>query len=525
MRRSFPTSLAIGFVVTAATMAVLYAGARLLDLSYAPFALTDWIARVAPGDLLTSSIDGMVSVLRSLSVTDLSTGAKAIEQASGVVLLLILLTAAGAILYSRAPRHLSPAVLMGVVAGGLAGAALSWVVMAVGPSAGFTDAIWTIGALVGWGSVIGWSAATWSALSATGDFAPTAVGRRHFLWLLASASAALTVIGSTVGMMARGRQRGEGQPDVSDMWSSSHPLPNADAAVSPVPGTRSELTPVADHYRIDINTVSPRVDGAAWRLHLHGLVGRPLDLSLDEIRRREARHQFVTLSCISNPVAGSLIGTTRWTGVPLRTLLDEAQISPTASHLRIRSADGFDEVVATDLVRADERIMLTYAWDGMPLPVEHGYPLRIYIPDRYGMKQPKWIQDIEAISSWEPGYWVRRGWDREARVKATSVIDVIASDAKTAAGTIPIGGIAYAGARGISRVELRVDDGDWQPAALRTPLSPTTWVIWRYEWASQPGRHDITVRCVDGDGAMQIVEVSPPHPSGASGLDTRSIVL
>jgi hypothetical protein len=161
----------------------------------------------------------------------------------------------------------------------------------------------------------------------------------------------------------------------------------------------------------------------------------------------------------------------------------------------------------------------------MPLPVEHGYPLRIYIPDCYGMKQPKWIQDIEAISSWEPGYWVRRGWDREARVKATSVIDVIASDAKTTAGTIPIGGIAYAGARGISRVELRVDDGDWQPATLRTPLSPTTWVIWRYEWPSQPGRHDITVRCVDGDGNMQIVEVSPPHPSGASRLHTRSIVL
>ena len=228
MKRSVRIVLVVAFAVTAATMAALYAGARLLDLSYAPFALTDWVARVAPGDLLTTSIDGMVSLLRSLSVTDLSTGAKAIEQASGVVLLLILLTAAGAIVYSRAPRHLSAAVLMGVVAGGLAGAALSWLVMAVGPSAGVTDAIWTIGALVGWGSVIGWSAATWSALSATGELAPTAVGRRHFLWLLASASAALTVIGSTVGMLARGRQRGEGQPDVADMWSSSHPLPNAD---------------------------------------------------------------------------------------------------------------------------------------------------------------------------------------------------------------------------------------------------------------------------------------------------------
>src|SRR5258706_13712421 len=156
MKRSFRIALVVGFVVTAATMAVLYAGARVLDLSYAPFALTDWIARVAPGGLLTSSIDGMVSLLRGLSVTDLSSGAKFIEQAFGVALLLILLTAGGAIVYSCAPRHLSSAVMVGVVSGGLAGAVLSWAVMALGTSAGVPDAIWTTRSLVAWGSVIGW---------------------------------------------------------------------------------------------------------------------------------------------------------------------------------------------------------------------------------------------------------------------------------------------------------------------------------------------------------------------------------
>ena len=119
--------------------------------------------------------------------------------------------------------------------------------------------------------------------------------------------------------------------------------------------------------------------------------------------------------------------------------------------------------------------MLAYAWDGVPLPVGHGFPLRIYIPDVYGMKQPKWIESIEATDHWEPGYWVVRGWDKVARMKATSVIDTVGMNMKIIyadRGTlVPIGGIAHAGARGISKVEVRVDDGPWQQAALRTPLS------------------------------------------------------
>src|SRR5439155_10482390 len=143
-------------------------------------------------------------------------------------------------------------------------------------------------------------------------------------------------------------------------------------------------------------------------------------------------------------------------------------------------ADGFWEVVALDTIRRDDRVMLAYAWDGVPLPVEHGFPLRLYVPNLYGMKQPKWITAIEAIDHWEAGYWVSRGWDREGLMEPTSVIDVVSVDA--VASVITAGGIAHAGARGIAKVEVRVDEGEWREARLRTPLSATTWVIWGGEW-------------------------------------------
>jgi hypothetical protein len=258
-------------------------------------------------------------------------------------------------------------------------------------------------------------------------------------------------------------------------------------------------------------------------------VETPLELTMEQLRGYEPLHQFVTLACISNPVAGTLIGTTRWTGVSFQRLLPNLRLAENATHLKLTSADRFYEVVALDTIRKDARAMLAYDWDGVPLATKHGFPLRTYIPDLYGMKQPKWLQSIEAMDHWEPGYWVKRGWDETARMKATSVIDTVSvnmmlsqADAKT---LIPVGGIAHAGARGISKVEVRTDGGPWRQARLRTPLSETTWVVWRYEWPFQRGEHTLTVRCYDGSGALQVTEPAPPHPSGASGFHSKSVML
>ena len=220
------------------------------------------------------------------------------------------------------------------------------------------------------------------------------IDRRHFLVKLGGSAAAITVVGALVGEFADTRRKESAMMAGSEplRWSATHPLPNAAAAVKPAPGTRPEFTSLESHYRIDINAIPPKSTRNAARLKTIGLVEQPLSLTLEQLRGYEPLHQFVTLSCISNPVGGDLIGTTRWTGVSLQRLLPDLRLQPTATHLKIRSADDFFEVVALDAIKADERIMLTYAWDGVPLRREHGFPLRIYIPDVHGMKQPKWIE-------------------------------------------------------------------------------------------------------------------------------------
>ena len=253
--------------------------------------------------------------------------------------------------------------------------------------------------------------------------------------------------------------------------------------IQPAPGTRPELTSIEDFYRIDINTRDPRIDADTWRLEIGGLVDNPLSLSLDELRAMPAVTQTITLSCISNRIGGDLIGTSHWTGVRLKDVLEQAGVRPEGKELSIEAADGFYESVAMqDLM--DERTLLVYAMNGLPLTVEHGFPLRIYLPNRYGMKQPKWIERMEIIDHEGKGYWVDRGWSEEAYVRTTSVIDAVAQDAQgDAEQTIPVGGIAYSGARGISKVEVQVDESPWLDAQLRTPpLSPLTWVQWRFDW-------------------------------------------
>ncbi len=533
------TGAVVGAILTAPLIAVLYLGWRVLGLPFVPFDLFDWVARVLPGRVITFGIDSMVKGIRALGVTDTGSAAKAAEQIMAVALFIIGGMVAGAVLFAvlRASKRRS-SLWPGLVMGALVGLAALLVTRSLGRAAKVapvTGDLWTVTAFLAWGAAFGWvdrrlarsGAETAAATAERGLAAVERVNRRQFLVRLGGATAAITVVGAVVGALAGAKRRREVAS--GRRWSADYALPNAGAGLEPAPGTRPEFTPLEDHYRIDINTIPPVLDAASWRLKIAGLVERPLELTLEQIREYEPLHQFVTLACISNPIAGSLIGTTRWTGVSLQRVLPDLRLKPSATHLKLSSADGFFEVVALETIRGDERVMLAYAWDGVPLETKHGFPLRIYIPDLYGMKQPKWLRSIEALDHWEAGYWVKRGWDETARMKATSVIDTVSvdmmlsqADEKT---LIPVGGIAHAGARGISKVEVRVDDGPWNEARLRAPLSGTTWVVWRYDWPFRPGNHTFTVRCSDGHGAAQMPDPSPPHPSGARGLHSKSVML
>ena len=523
----------VGALVTAPLVAVFYLGWKLAELPFVPFNLFDWTARVLPGRVITFGIDSMVKVIRGLHIGDTSSAAKAAEQTMAIGVFLVAGIIAAAVLFAvlRALQA-RRTVFAGVVLGLAAGVAAVLVTHGLGRAESVPPLIadlWTVAAFVVWGAALGRAdrRLTGGSVSAAGYAAVERVNRRQFLVRLGGAAATITVVGAVVGAIGGAKRRRE--IATGKRWSADHPLPNAAADVKPAPGTRPEYTPLEEHYRIDITTIPPVVDEAKWRLKIGGLVERPLEWRLDQIRGYEPLHQFVTLACISNPVAGSLIGTTRWTGVSFQRLLPDLGLKPNATHLKLSSVDGFYEVVALDTIRSDARAMLAYDWDGVPLTTKHGFPLRTYIPDLYGMKQPKWLQSIEAMDHWEPGYWVKRGWDETARMKATSVIDTVSVDMMLSQANrntlIPVGGIAHAGARGISKVEVRVDNGPWRQARLRAPLSDLTWVIWRYDWPFQPGEHTLTVRCSDGKGALQIAEMAPPHPSGVSGLHSKSVML
>jgi DMSO/TMAO reductase YedYZ molybdopterin-dependent catalytic subunit len=286
--------------------------------------------------------------------------------------------------------------------------------------------------------------------------------------------------------------------------------------IQPAPGTRPELTDNSKFYRIDINLFPPAVDEATWQVEVSGLFDKPRNLKLADLKAFPAVTQAITMGCISNPVGGDLISTSRWTGARLVDVLQSLGIKPSAKELAIKAADGFYESVVTQDMQ-DPRTLLVYAMNGESLPQAHGFPLRIYIPNHYGMKQPKWITSIEAIDHEGPGYWVDRGWSATAHPQIVSVIDRV-SIALDANGKSPIGGIAWAGDRGIRKVEIQVDNGAWTETLLRTPpLSGLTWIQWRYDWPVTPGRHTFQVRATDGKGTLQTPDPADTFPDGATG--------
>lgn len=526
----------VGLMLTIALVAVLYAANALAGTPFVPFDVLDWMTRNLPGGLLTFGIETIVNLITTFNLGDIDTIAKPIEQIvlgiGGMVVTGTVLAAIFFYLMNQREGESSPqwGYILGLIFGVPAAAiSLSMNTARTDPA---VSALWIVLAFIIWGAAVQWIYNDLAAMKAkTSAVSVEGIDRRNFLIRVGGATAAITVVGAGVGAFLNnntGRETATiaDSSATADTVATPSNLPNADAAVQPVPGTRPELTPVEDHYRIDISSRPPVIDDATYTLPITGLVNNPLELSLEDIRNNyDPMDQYITLACISNPIAGSLISTQKWTGVSFQQLLADADLQSNARYLRIFGADSFDETVSIDLINQDERIMLTYAWDDQPLPERNGFPLRIYIPNHYGMKQPKWITEIQVVEGYEDGYWVRRGWDREAIMRATSVIDVVAADqAHEEDGTlyIPIGGIAHAGDRSISKVEVRVDDGDWAEAELRDPLSDTTWVIWRYEWPFVEGRHTFYVRCTDGNGEAQIIEPAGTHPSGATGIHSVS---
>ena len=544
--RSFGLAVLTGVMLSAPMIAVMYLADRWLGLSFPPFDTFDWVARELPGPLVTFGIDTMIGLLMfvGLSVKDFAKTAEQIMAVGGFFAAGLVATAAVyAVVQWRGPDLRQE---LGLLFGAIVGVPVALMTVNISQSSANLALVfvWVLALFLAWGAASVWVARRLVLSTSTvyasedGDRSVVVYGRRQFLIRMGAATAAVTVAGVGLGRMLAMSDQSRLEEELTaaegNMPGSASmvELPNEGDPVKPVLGTRPEYTAVRDHYKVFIRSEPTLIDRATWTLPIVGLVNAPTRLTLDDLMNNyDSRSQFVTLTCISNSVGGDLISTTYWTGVSLQDILRDLQPSGEARYLDITCGDGFHETVALDLIESDPRIMLTYAWDGRPIPFDHGFPLRIWIPDRYGMKQPKWITGIEVVSesASRDGYWVERGWDEVARIHTTSVVDTVAIDSiieREDERLIPIGGIAFAGARGVSRVEVRVDgDGPWHEARLRSPLSDTTWVIWRYDWPFEAGRHTFEVRAVENDGTPQMTGVNPARPSGSTGIHSRQASL
>ncbi|MEU9006133.1 molybdopterin-dependent oxidoreductase, partial [Streptomyces sp. NPDC048551] len=292
-----------------------------------------------------------------------------------------------------------------------------------------------------------------------------------------------------------------------------------------VAGVSPFTTPNRDFYRVDTALVVPKIDAGTWRLRIHGKgVARPRTYTLADLLARPLIERDITLTCVSNEVGGPYTGTARWLGVPLAALLREAGVRPPskgggADQLVARSVDGMTLGSPVEDVMDGRDAMLAVGMNGAPLPFEHGFPVRMLVPGLYGyVSACKWITDIEltTFDAYDP-YWVKRKWARRAPIKTQTRIDTPKPFGRPDSGTVTVAGVAWAQRRGITRVEVRIDEGPWQDADLAAQDSVDTWRQWSYRWNAAPGGHNITVRATDGSGAVQTEERARTIPDGASG--------
>lgn len=349
--------------------------------------------------------------------------------------------------------------------------------------------------------------------------------RRRFLRIAAATVGGAAIVGLFGRSLAQ-RRNVSGARQAVVLPTPSGPSATAPAGAElRVPGLASYTTSNDRFYRIDTAVVVPQVDPQAWSLRIHGRVRNPIALTFDDLLRRPMIERYITLACVSNEVGGDLIGNARWLGVPVKDLLDEADPEDGADQVVGRSVDGFTTGTPTAVLRDGRDAMIAIGMNGVPLPVEHGFPARMVVPGLYGyVSATKWISELELTSFADfDAYWIPRGWAPQAPIKTQSRIDVPRNRATVAAGPVTVAGVAWAQHRGISIVEVRADDGPWQPATLAETVSIDTWRQWLWRWDAAPGRHRLQVRATDRDGEVQTELDAPPAPNGATGWHTIDV--
>jgi DMSO/TMAO reductase YedYZ molybdopterin-dependent catalytic subunit len=355
----------------------------------------------------------------------------------------------------------------------------------------------------------------------------TGVTRRQVLVRSGGLLAALALAGAGAGAVGRALKNRFGAAE--SRAALTLPVANDPLAAIPagvdvgVAGIAPFTTSNADFYRIDTALSVPQLPTDDYELRITGMVDKELRFSFDDLMQRDVVEYDITLTCVSNTIGGNLIGNARWLGVRLDELLADAGVRPGADQVVGRSIDGYTCGFPLEAVTDGRNAMVAFGMNGEPLPLEHGFPARLIVPGLYGYTSAtKWLVEIEltTFADFEQ-YWVPRGYSDRAPIKLMSRIDSVdglGTIRRNADGTAVIGGVAWAQTRGISLVEVQIDDGDWAPADLGDALNDDTWRQWAFRWTpAGAGRTTIRCRATDGNGVIQTDARSEPLPDGASG--------
>jgi DMSO/TMAO reductase YedYZ molybdopterin-dependent catalytic subunit len=364
-----------------------------------------------------------------------------------------------------------------------------------------------------------------SPFARTDTDAPTgapASSRRAFLARAGGVVVVVALAGAVGRFASRSRRRVEQARKLLRLPVTHGAMPaGADVKIAGVAPWR---TPNDDFYLIHTALAVPSISPKDWRLQIHGMVDRDLTLTYDDLVGRQLTEAWVTLCCVSNEVGGDLIGNAWWSGVPVRALLAEAGVDPGADAVLQTSHDGWTCGTPLAALTDDRNALVAVAMNGQPLPVDHGFPVRMVVPGLYGyVSATKWLVDLEVTRFDQfDAYWTERGWAEKGPVKTQSRIDVPRGGGQVVAGTVRVGGSAWAQHTGIERVELQLDGGPWREAGLGVVPGVDTWVQWSASVEVEPGDHVLVVRATDRSGYTQTSVRADVVPDGATGWHSAS---
>jgi DMSO/TMAO reductase YedYZ molybdopterin-dependent catalytic subunit len=515
MRRSVAAT--VGVLAAAVALGVTELVAGLLPGGRSPFvAVGDAVIGLTPGPVVAFAISTFGGSNRLVLVSSMAVG----------------LVVAGALVgVGGARRRWIGAVGIGVF--GLLGAAVAQsdplvpaLTAVVAPGLGATMGVLALFVLLRAGVR---ATSTSPDVGGTGGFAPSpqdrriASGSRRGFLVLATSVAGSAVVSTVVGRSLQARTLSETGRTSTRFEPVVDALPTPSPATRyGVPGISPLITPNTDFFRIDTALTLPRIDPSTHRVRFSGLVDHPFELTYGELLDLADTEADITLSCVSNEVGGDLVGTARWRGVLLADLLERAGVQVGATQLVGRSVDGWTSGFPVEAALDGRNALVAVGMNGEPLPLAHGFPVRLVIPGLYGyVSNTKWLAEVE-LTTFEAheAYWIPRGWARLGPIKTQSRIDVPSGGAALAAGRVVIAGVAWSDEHGVGDVEVAIDDGPWMDAEVADELAVGTWRQWRFAWDATPGDHLLRVRASDSEGRVQTAERSSPAPDGATGHHT-----